>query len=171
MQSAADRLATLKPGGEGSICGNSRFTSKNALDVVKHYDIVVTGRTTSRRGYLVTTRACSWNKAERVREHLRFDGQATVFDPRVGRATAALYPNRRHRASAELRRGRRSGILPVVIGCIQATETIKLILGVGEPFIGRAPCTTTRSTTDFKTFQDRRARQWAVGAPHRPSRD
>ncbi len=57
------------------------------------------------------------------------------------------------------------GILPGVIGCIQATETIKLILGIGEPLIGRLLHYDALNMT-FKTYKIRRDPKWAVSAPH-----
>jgi len=68
----------------------------------------------------------------------RFDGQATVFHPAVGPCYRCLYPGPPPPGEVpSCAEGGVLGILPGVFGCIQATETIKLILGIGEPLIGR----------------------------------
>jgi adenylyltransferase/sulfurtransferase len=96
----------------------------------------------------------------------RFDGQATVFHPAVGPCYRCLYPEPPPPGEVpSCAEGGVLGILPGVIGCIQATETIKLILGIGEPLIGRLLHYDAMAMT-FKTFKVRRSKDWPVGAPH-----
>ena len=164
-QSAADRLHDVNP--EVTLdLWEDRFTSKNALDIVKHYDIVVDGTDNFPTRYLVNDACVLLNKPNVYGSIFRFDGQATVFDPRSGPCYRCLYPEPPPPGEVpSCAEGGVLGILPGVIGCIQATETIKLILGVGEPLIGRLLHYDALNMT-FKTYKIRRDPKWAVGAPH-----
>ncbi len=89
-----------------------------------------------------------------------------MFDPRVGPCYRCLYPEPPPPGEVpSCAEGGVLGILPGVIGCIQATETIKLILGIGDPLIGRLLHYDALAMT-FRTFKIRRDPKWAVGAPH-----
>lgn len=164
-QSAASRLRDVNP--EVALdLWETQFTSKNALDIVKHYDIVVDGTDNFPTRYLVNDACVLLNKPNVYGSIFRFDGQATVFDPRVGPCYRCLYPEPPPPGEVpSCAEGGVLGILPGVIGCIQATETIKLILGIGEPLIGRLLHYDALNMT-FKTFKIRRDPKWAVGAPH-----
>jgi adenylyltransferase/sulfurtransferase len=164
-QSAAARLRDVNPEVQLDLW-EKRFTSKNALDIVKHYDIVVDGTDNFPTRYLVNDACVLLNKPNVYGSIFRFDGQATVFDPRVGPCYRCLYPEPPPPGEVpSCAEGGVLGILPGVIGCIQATETIKLILGVGEPLIGRLLHYDALNMT-FRTFKIRRDPKWAVGAPH-----
>jgi adenylyltransferase/sulfurtransferase len=164
-QSAAARLRDVNPEVKLDIW-EERFTSKNALDIVKHYDIVVDGTDNFPTRYLVNDACVLLNKPNVYGSIFRFDGQATVFDPRVGPCYRCLYPEPPPPGEVpSCAEGGVLGILPGVIGCIQATETIKLILGIGEPLIGRLLHYDALNMT-FKTFKIRRDPKWAIGAPH-----
>ena len=164
-QSAADRLHDVNPAVTLDHW-EDRFTSKNALDIVKHYDIVVDGTDNFPTRYLVNDACVLLNKPNVYGSIFRFDGQATVFDPRSGPCYRCLYPEPPPPGEVpSCAEGGVLGILPGVIGCIQATETIKLILGVGEPLIGRLLHYDALNMT-FKTYKIRRDPKWAVGAPH-----
>jgi len=164
-QSAAARLRDVNPEVKLDLW-EERFTSKNALDIVKHYDIVVDGTDNFPTRYLVNDACVLLNKPNVYGSIFRFDGQATVFDPRVGPCYRCLYPEPPPPGEVpSCAEGGVLGILPGVIGCIQATETIKLILGIGEPLIGRLLHYDALNMT-FKTFKIRRDPKWAVGAPH-----
>ena len=164
-QSAAARLRDVNP--EVALdLWEERFTSKNALDIVKHYDVVVDGTDNFPTRYLVNDACVLLNKPNVYGSIFRFDGQATVFDPRVGPCYRCLYPEPPPPGEVpSCAEGGVLGILPGVIGCIQATETIKLILGIGKPLIGRLLHYDALAMT-FKTFKIRRDPKWAVGAPH-----
>ncbi|MCI0701285.1 MAG: molybdopterin-synthase adenylyltransferase MoeB, partial [Planctomycetia bacterium] len=136
-QSAAEQLRAINPEVKLDLW-EDRFTSKNAMDIVKHYDIVVDGTDNFPTRYLVNDVCVLLNKPNVYGSIFRFDGQSTVFDPRVGPCYRCLYPEPPPPGEVpSCAEGGVLGILPGVIGCIQATETIKLILGIGEPLIGK----------------------------------
>ena len=164
-QSAATRLRDVNPEVKLDLI-EERFTSKNALEIVKGYDVVVDGTDNFPTRYLVNDACVLLNKPNVYGSIFRFDGQATVFDPRVGPCYRCLYPEPPPPGEVpSCAEGGVLGILPGVIGCIQATETIKLILGIGEPLVGRLLHYDALNMT-FKTFKIRRDPKWAVGAPH-----
>jgi adenylyltransferase/sulfurtransferase len=164
-QSAAARLRDVNPEVKLDLW-EARFTSKNALDVVGRYDVVVDGTDNFPTRYLVNDACVLLNKPNVYGSIFRFDGQATVFDPRVGPCYRCLYPEPPPPGEVpSCAEGGVLGILPGVIGCIQATETIKLILGIGEPLVGRLLHYDALNMT-FRTFKIRRDPKWAVGAPH-----
>lgn len=164
-QSAAARLRDINPEVKLELY-ETQFTSKNALEIVKPYDIVVDGTDNFPTRYLVNDACVLLNKPNVYGSIFRFDGQATVFDPRVGPSYRCLYPEPPPPGEVpSCAEGGVLGILPGVIGCIQATETIKLILGIGEPLIGRLLHYDALNMT-FRTFKIRRNPKWAVGAPH-----
>ena len=164
-QSAAARLRDVNPEVKIDLL-EARFTSKNALDIVKDYDVIVDGTDNFPTRYLVNDACVLLNKPNVYGSIFRFDGQATVFDPRVGPCYRCLYPEPPPPGEVpSCAEGGVLGILPGVIGCIQATETIKLILGIGEPLIGRLLHYDALNMT-FKTFKIRRDPKWAIGAPH-----
>lgn len=164
-QSAANRLRDINPEVKLELY-ETQFTSKNALEIVKPYDIVVDGTDNFPTRYLVNDACVLLNKPNVYGSIFRFDGQATVFDPRVGPSYRCLYPEPPPPGEVpSCAEGGVLGILPGVIGCIQATETIKLILGIGDPLIGRLLHYDALNMT-FRTFKIRRNPKWAVGAPH-----
>ena len=164
-QSAADKLRDLNPE-VTVVLHEERFTSRNAVEIVRGYDIVVDGTDNFPTRYLVNDVCVLLNKPNVYGSIFRFDGQATVFHPAVGPCYRCLYPEPPPPGEVpSCAEGGVLGILPGVIGCIQATETIKLILGVGEPLIGRLLHYDALNMT-FKTFKIRRDPKWPVGAPH-----
>jgi adenylyltransferase/sulfurtransferase len=164
-QSAADKLRDINPDVRLAI-HEERFTSKNAMEIVRPYDIVVDGTDNFPTRYLVNDVCVLLNKPNVYGSIFRFDGQATVFHPALGPCYRCLYPEPPPPGEVpSCAEGGVLGILPGVIGCIQATETIKLILGIGETLIGRLLHYDALSMT-FKTFKIRRDPKWTVGAPH-----
>ncbi|HJZ54432.1 MAG TPA: molybdopterin-synthase adenylyltransferase MoeB [Gemmataceae bacterium] len=164
-QSAADTLRDINPGVKLDIW-EDRFTSKNAMEIVRHYDIVVDGTDNFPTRYLVNDVCVLLNKPNVYGSIFRFDGQATVFHPALGPCYRCLYPEPPPPGEVpSCAEGGVLGILPGVIGCIQATETIKLILGIGEPLIGRLLHYDALNMT-FRTFKIRRDPKWPLGAPH-----
>ena len=114
------------------------LTSENALDIIKGYDLVVDGTDNFPTRYLVNDACVLLGKPNVYGSIFRFEGQATVFAYEGGPCYRCLYaeppPPGLVPSCAE---GGVLGILPGVIGLIQATEAVKLILGVGEPLVGR----------------------------------
>jgi len=115
-----------------------RLARDNAFDVLRGYDVVADGTDNFATRYLVND-ACTLLGIPNVFGSIfRFEGQATVFDARQGPCYRCLYPEPPPPGLVpSCAEGGVLGVLPGVIGTIQATETLKLILGVGEPLIGR----------------------------------
>jgi adenylyltransferase/sulfurtransferase len=114
------------------------LTSANALEILKDYDIIIDGTDNFPTRYLVNDACVFLGKPLVYGSIFRFEGQAAVFDARVGPCYRCLYaeppPPGLVPSCAE---GGVFGVLPGVIGAIQATEAIKLIIGQGKPLIGR----------------------------------
>lgn len=114
------------------------LTSENALDILKDYDIVVDGTDNFPTRYLVNDACVLLGKPNVYGSIFRFEGQATVFAYEGGPCYRCLYPEPPPAGLVpSCAEGGVLGILPGTIGLIQATETVKLILGIGEPLVGR----------------------------------
>lgn len=135
-QSAAETLTGLNSGVD-VIAHNEPLTSDNALDVLAPYEIVVNGCDNFPTRYLVNDAAYMMGKPLVDGSVLRFEGMATVFQPGRG-CYRCLYPTPPPPDMApSCSEAGVLGVLPGLIGLIQATETIKLILGIGETLTGR----------------------------------
>jgi adenylyltransferase/sulfurtransferase len=138
LESARDRLRDANPHVEVET-HNCRFTSENAQDLVAPYDIVVDGSDNFPTRYL-SNDVCVWARKPNVYGSVfRFDGQSTVFAPHLGGPCyRCLFPEPPAAGSVpNCAEAGVLGILPGIIGLIQATEAIKLILGAGETLVGR----------------------------------
>ena len=114
------------------------LTSENALDILKDYDVVVDGTDNFPTRYLVNDACVLLGKPNVYGSIFRFEGQATVFAYEGGPCYRCLYPEPPPPGLVpSCAEGGVLGILPGTIGLIQATETVKLILGIGEPLVGR----------------------------------
>ena len=114
------------------------LSSENALDLFKDYDIIVDGTDNFPTRYLVNDACVLTEKPNVYGSIFRFEGQATVFAYQGGPCYRCLYPEPPPPGLVpSCAEGGVLGILPGVIGLIQATETVKLILGKGEPLVGR----------------------------------
>ena len=114
------------------------LTSKNALDVLKDYDVVLDGTDNFQTRYLVNDACVLLGKPNAYGSIFRFDGQASVFAVKGGPCYRCLYPEPPPPGLVpSCAEGGVLGVLPGVIGIIQATEAIKLVLGVGQPLVGR----------------------------------
>ncbi len=114
------------------------LTSENALDILKDYDIVVDGTDNFPTRYLVNDACVLLGKPNVYGSIFRFEGQATVFAYEDGPCYRCLYPEPPPPGLVpSCAEGGVLGILPGTIGLIQATETVKLILGIGKPLVGR----------------------------------
>ncbi len=114
------------------------LTSDNAFGIFKDYDIIVDGTDNFPTRYLVNDACVLLNKPNVYGSIFRFEGQATVFAYEGGPCYRCLYPEPPPPGLVpSCAEGGVLGILPGVIGLIQATETVKLILGIGEPLVGR----------------------------------
>jgi sulfur-carrier protein adenylyltransferase/sulfurtransferase len=137
-ESAMETLRGINPNVE-LVLHSTRMTSKNALDLIRPYDIVVDGTDNFPTRYL-TNDACVLLKKPNVYGSVfQFEGQASVFAPHLGGPCyRCLYPEPPppHMAPGCAESGV-LGVLPGVIGCIQATETLKLVIGMGSLLMGR----------------------------------
>jgi adenylyltransferase/sulfurtransferase len=114
------------------------LTSENALDIIKGYDIVVDGTDNFPTRYLVNDACVLLNKPNCYGSIFRFEGQATVFHHEGGPCYRCLYPEPPPPGLVpSCAEGGVLGILPGIIGVIQATEAVKIILGKGESLSGR----------------------------------
>jgi adenylyltransferase/sulfurtransferase len=137
LDSAAEKLAALNPDLR-IVKHETLLTSANALDILKDYDIVADGTDNFPTRYLVNDACVLLGKPNVYGSIFRFEGQASVFATRQGPCYRCLYPEPPPPGLVpSCAEGGVLGILPGLVGVIQATETVKLILGKGEPLIGR----------------------------------
>jgi adenylyltransferase/sulfurtransferase len=137
LDSAADRMRDINPYIEIEKY-EVRLSSENALQLFKDYDIVVDGTDNFPTRYLVNDACILTGKPNVYGSIFRFEGQATVFGYEDGPCYRCLYPEPPPPGLVpSCAEGGVLGILPAVVGSIQATETIKLILGKGETLKGR----------------------------------
>jgi adenylyltransferase/sulfurtransferase len=116
----------------------TRLTSENALEIFKDYDIVADGTDNFPTRYLVNDACVLLGKPNVYGSIFRFEGQASVFYAKEGPCYRCLYPEPPPPGLVpSCAEGGVLGVLPGIVGCIQALETIKLILGKGETLIGR----------------------------------
>jgi adenylyltransferase/sulfurtransferase len=116
----------------------TRLTSENALDLAAAYDIVADGTDNFPTRYLVNDACVLTGRPNVYASIFRFEGQASVFATKGGPCYRCLYPEPPPPGLVpSCAEGGVLGVLPGVIGTIQATEAIKLITGIGEPLIGR----------------------------------
>ena len=138
VQSGKETLNSINPEVE-VVIHETMLTSDNALEIIEPYDIVVDGTDNFPTRYL-TNDACVLLKKPNVYGSIfRFEGQASVFAPELGGPCyRCLYPEPPPPGMVpSCAEGGVLGVLPGIIGCIQATEIIKLALGKGEPLINR----------------------------------
>ena len=137
LDSAADRMHEINPFVRIDK-HDVALSSENALEILRDYDIVVDGTDNFPTRYLVNDACVLLNKPKVYGSIFRFEGQATVFAYEGGPCYRCLYPEPPPPGLVpSCAEGGVLGILPGTIGLIQATETVKLILGIGEPLVGR----------------------------------
>ena len=137
IESAATTLADINPN-ISIIKHEVPLTSDNALDTVKDYDIVIDGTDNFPTRYLVNDACVMLGKMNVYGSIFRFEGQVSVFGAEDGPCYRCMFPSPPPPGLVpNCAEGGVLGILPGTIGTIQATEAIKLVLGIGEPLIGR----------------------------------
>src|SRR4051812_6514599 len=137
LHSARDRIRSINPEVRVDLY-ETHLTSANALDILRPYDVVIDGTDNFPTRYLVNDACVLLNKPNVYGSIFRFDGQASVFHPPAGPCYRCLYPEPPPPGEVpSCAEGGVLGVLPGLVGCIQATEAVKLILGRGEPLIGR----------------------------------
>ncbi len=137
LDSAAERINAINPNVEVRRF-ETRLTSANAMELLPDFEIVVDGTDNFPTRYLVNDACVLTRKTNVYGSIFRFEGQASVFASKDGPCYRCLYPEPPPPGLVpSCAEGGVLGVLPGLVGMIQATETIKLILGVGEPLIGR----------------------------------
>jgi adenylyltransferase/sulfurtransferase len=137
LDSAAEKLTALNPS-VNIVKHDTMLSSANALEILKDYDIVADGTDNFPTRYLVNDACVLLGKPNAYGSIFRFEGQASVFATGQGPCYRCLYPEPPPPGLVpSCAEGGVLGILPGLVGVIQATEVIKLILGKGETLIGR----------------------------------
>ena len=137
LDSAKDRLHALNPNVQIDTYETS-LSSENALKLFEPFDVILDGTDNFPTRYLVNDACVLSGKPNAYGSIFRFEGQASVFGVKEGPCYRCLYPEPPPPGLVpSCAEGGVLGVLPGIIGVIQATESIKLILGIGEPLIGR----------------------------------
>jgi molybdopterin/thiamine biosynthesis adenylyltransferase/rhodanese-related sulfurtransferase len=166
LDSARDRLSGINP--HVHIETHAvRLTAANAMDIVRNYDVVIDGTDNFPTRYLSNDVCVFLKKPNIYGSILRFEGQCSVFAPHLGgpcyRCMAPQPPAPGLVPSCA--EGGVLGVLPGLIGTIQATEAVKIMAGIGEPLIGRLLHVDTLSMK-FRTFNLRRDPECPVCGDH-----
>jgi sulfur-carrier protein adenylyltransferase/sulfurtransferase len=155
VESAKVAITSLNPDVK-VLTYDTRLSADNILDIIDGYDVIVDGTDNFPTRYLVNDAALLKHIPVVHGSIFRFEGQATVFFPYVGPCYRCMIPEP---PPAELAPSCAEagvlGVLPGIIGSIQAVETIKLILNLGEPLVGRL-LTYDSLDESFRTFKVRR---------------
>jgi sulfur-carrier protein adenylyltransferase/sulfurtransferase len=161
VESARKTIAALNPDVE-VVAHQTRVNADNVLDLVRGYDLIVDGADNFPTRYLLNDAAVRERKPVVHASILGFDGQLTVFVPYEGPCYRCLYPQP---PPADLAPSCGAngvlGVLPGIMGLLQANETIKLIIGKGEPLVGRLLLFEALSTQ----FTELKVRRDAEGCP------
>src|ERR671932_447501 len=137
LESAREKIEDINPNVSVETFGEP-LSSENALEIFEDFDVIVDGTDNFPTRYLVNDASVLTGKPNVYGSIFRFEGQASVFYAEEGPCYRCLYPEPPPPGLVpSCAEGGVLGILPGAIGTIQATETVKLILGIGEPLIGR----------------------------------
>jgi sulfur-carrier protein adenylyltransferase/sulfurtransferase len=137
IEAAASRLRELNPDIQIDTF-ETRLTSENALDILKGYDLIVDGTDNFPTRYLVNDACVLLGKQYVYGSIFRFEGQITIFADPNGPCYRCLYPEPPPPGLVpSCAEGGVLGVLPGIVGTIQAMEALKLIIGKGQPLIGR----------------------------------
>jgi molybdopterin/thiamine biosynthesis adenylyltransferase/rhodanese-related sulfurtransferase len=137
VESARAKLVDLNPEIQVDVY-NEPFTSENALRIARDYDIILDGTDNFPTRYLTNDVAVFLGKPNVYASIYRFDGQASVFYAKEGPCYRCLFPEPPPPGLVpSCAEGGVLGVLPGTMGTIQATEALKVLLGIGEPLIGK----------------------------------
>jgi len=137
VDSAKARLLDLNPGIQVDVY-NEPYTSENAMRIAKDYDIILDGTDNFPTRYLTNDVAVFLGKPNVYSSIFRFDGQVSVFYAKEGPCYRCLFPEPPPPGLVpSCAEGGVLGVLPGTIGTLQATEALKVLLGIGEPLIGK----------------------------------
>jgi adenylyltransferase/sulfurtransferase len=155
LASATERIRDVNP--HVHVEGfETRLTSANALEILRDFDVIVDGTDNFPTRYLTNDACVLLGKPNVYGSIFRFEGQASVFATAEGPCYRCLFPEPPPPGLVpSCAEGGVLGVLPGLVGTIQATETIKLLLGIGEPLIGRLLLIDALATR-FRTVNLRR---------------
>ncbi len=137
LEAAERRLTALNPY-TAITTYDTRLTSENALEIFQDYDIIIDGTDNFPTRYLVNDACVLLGKPNVYGSIFRFEGQVSIFHAAAGPCYRCLYPEPPPPGLVpSCAEGGVLGVLPGIVGALQAAEAIKLILGIGEPLIGR----------------------------------
>lgn len=137
VESARDKLVDLNPDIQVEIY-NEPYTSENAMRIAREYDIILDGTDNFPTRYLTNDVAVFLGKPNVYASIYRFDGQVSVFYAKEGPCYRCLFPEPPPPGLVpSCAEGGVLGVLPGTIGTLQATEALKVLLGIGEPLIGK----------------------------------
>lgn len=137
VESARARMLDLNPDIQVDVY-NEPFTSANAMQIAEPYDLILDGTDNFPTRYLTNDLCVLTGKPNVYGSIYRFDGQVSVFDARRGPCYRCLFPEPPPPGLVpSCAEGGVLGILPGTVGTLQATEALKLLLGIGDPLIGR----------------------------------
>ncbi|MDO9301995.1 MAG: molybdopterin-synthase adenylyltransferase MoeB, partial [Anaerolineales bacterium] len=137
VESARAKLLDLNPDIQIDIY-NEPFTSENAIRIAQDYDVLIDGTDNFPTRYLTNDVCVFLGKPNVYGSIFRFDGQLSVFDARQGPCYRCLFPEPPPPGLVpSCAEGGVLGVLPGTIGTLQATEALKVLLGIGEPMIGK----------------------------------
>jgi adenylyltransferase/sulfurtransferase len=160
-ESAEKRIRALNPDVK-VVRHDQRLDSSNVMDILAPYDLVVDGCDNFSTKYLINDAAVLAGKTSVYGSIFRFEGQVSVFTPRQGPCYRCLFPEPTPSEMApSCDEAGVLGVLPGVVGLIQATEAVKLLLGKGEPLRGRLLTYDALAMT-FREYKVRRDPKCAV---------
>ncbi|MDR1838056.1 MAG: molybdopterin-synthase adenylyltransferase MoeB, partial [Treponema sp.] len=137
VASAKDRMKGINPY-INIITHNEALTSKNAMEIIADYDIVADGTDNYQTRYLVNDACVFLGKPNVYGSVFQFEGQSSIFYAKEGPCYRCLYPSPPPPGLVpSCAEGGVMGVLPGIVGTIQANEVIKLIVGGGSPLVGR----------------------------------
>ncbi len=136
-ESAKKTIEALNPDVKVTVF-NERISSQNIKILFENYDYIVDGTDNFATRYLINDACIMMGKTNIHGSIFRFEGQATIFKPKEGPCYRCLYPEPPPPGLVpNCQEGGVLGVLAGILGNIQAVETLKLILGIGEPIVGR----------------------------------
>jgi adenylyltransferase/sulfurtransferase len=156
VESAKQTITALNPDVQ-VVTYQEKLSSVNIMDILADYDLVLDGCDNFPTRYLVNDAAVMTGKTNISAAVFRFEGQVTVFDPQNGPCYRCLYPDPPPPGLVpSCQEAGVLGVLPGMLGLIQALEAVKLILGIGKPLIGRLLLFDALSTTfrEMKLHKD-----------------
>jgi molybdopterin/thiamine biosynthesis adenylyltransferase/rhodanese-related sulfurtransferase len=168
VESARQAMTALNP--DVNVIGHeTRLSKSNVLDIFRDYDIILDGTDNFATRYLINDACVILDKPNIHGGVARFDGQVTIFSAEGGPCYRCLFRDPPPPGLAlNCAEAGVLGVLPGVIGILQATEVIKLILGIGDPLIGRLLTYDARDLS-FRSLRIRRDPTCPMCGPDRPS--